>query len=171
MKHMEEFDEDSILIAMLSFSPISQTFIADSVWDPDTYSVTNQYVNRSARTNEKVAKDFAQRRIDVNDIDYFHFLADKDKVDSANAIKSEERDKMIAGAASATMAGGHATLSAARDTAPLLEGVRAGDDVGLKGGVGDDGRRACNAVGRTGHGSSPGGGEGRRRRRPQGWRR
>ena len=46
-------------------------------------------------------------------------------------------------AAAATMAGVHATPSAARDTAPLPEGVRAGDDVGLKGGVGDGGRRAA----------------------------
>ena len=47
---------------------------------------------------------------------------------------------------------------------PLPEGVRAADDVGLKGGGGDDGdngRRACNAVGRTGHVASLGGGEGR----------
>ena len=70
-----------------------------------------------------------------------------------------------------TMAGGPATPLAARDTAPLPEGVRAADDVGLTGG--DDGRKACDAVGRARHGASPGRGEGRRRRRPHGrrWRR
>ena len=71
-------------------------------------------------------------------------------------------------AATATTAGGPATLLAARATAPLPEGVRTGDDVGFKGGVCDDGRRACHNVGRTGHGASPGGGEGWRCRRRQG---
>ena len=62
----------------------------------------------------------------------------------------------------ATTAGGPATPLPERATAPLPGGVRAGDDIDLKGGVGDDGRRACDAVGRTGHGASPGGGEDRR---------
>ena len=71
-------------------------------------------------------------------------------------------------AAAATTAGGPATPLAARATAPRPEGVRFSNDVGLKGGGGDDGRRACNVVGRTGHGASPGGGEGWRCRRRQG---
>ena len=48
------------------------------------------------------------------------------------------------------------TTSATSATAPLPEGVRAVDDFGLKGGGGDDGRMACNAVGRERHGDSPG---------------
>ena len=47
---------------------------------------------------------------------------------------------------------------AASDTASLLEGARAVDDVSLKGG--DDGRRACDDVGRQQHGASPGGDKG-----------
>ena len=47
-------------------------------------------------------------------------------------------------------------------TAPLPEGVRAVNDVGVKGGGVDDGRRACDNVGRQRHGVSPGGGKGRR---------
>ena len=81
---------------MLSFSPNSRAFVANSVWDPDTYSVTNLFVNRSARTNKKVAEGFAQRDIDINDTDCFQFLEDKERVDVADAIKSEEREKMIA---------------------------------------------------------------------------
>ena len=48
-------------------------------------------------------------------------------------------------------------------TAPLPEGLRAVDDFGLKGGGGDDSRRACDDVGRQRHGASPIGDEGRRK--------
>ena len=41
---------------------------------------------------------------------------------------------------------------------PLLEGARAVADFGVKGGVGDDGWRACDDVGLQRHGASPGGG-------------
>ena len=37
-------------------------------------------------------------------------------------------------------------------------GMRAADDVVLEGGGGDDGRRACDAVSRERHGSTPEGG-------------
>ena len=74
-------------------------------------------------------------------------------------------------AAAAMTAGGPATTSAASDTAPLLEGARAVHDVDLMGGGGYDGRRACDDVGRQRHGAPPVGGEGRRRRGPQGRRR
>ena len=50
--------------------------------------------------------------------------------------------------------------SAVRDTAPFLEGVRATNDVNLKGGGGDNGSRAYNAIVRACHGASLGGGEG-----------
>ena len=56
-------------------------------------------------------------------------------------------------------------------TASLPCGMRAIEDLGLKGGGGDDGRRACDDVVRQRHGASPGGGEGRQRLRPQEWRR
>ena len=46
---------------------------------------------------------------------------------------------------------------AASATAPLPEGVRAVDDFDVKGGGGDDSRRACDNVGRQHHGASPGG--------------
>ena len=75
-------------------------------------------------------------------------------------------------ATTATTAGGPATPSVARDTAPLPDGVKAVDDGGFKGGGGDDdGRRASVAIGRVQHGASPGGGEGRPGRWPQGRRR
>ena len=48
-------------------------------------------------------------------------------------------------------------MSAASATSPLPEGVRAVDVYGLKGGGGDDSRRACDNVGRQLHGASPGG--------------
>ena len=54
-------------------------------------------------------------------------------------------------------------MSAASATEPLPEGVRAVDVYGLKGGGGDDGRRACDNVGRQRHGDSPIGDEGRRK--------
>ena len=60
---------------------------------------------------------------------------------------------------------------AASATAPLAEGVRAVDNFGVKGGGVGDGMRACDNVGRQRQGVSPGGGEGRRRLRPQGRRR
>ena len=51
---------------------------------------------------------------------------------------------------------------AASATVPLPEGGSDVNDVGVKGGGGgDDGRRACDDVGRQRHGASPGGGEGR----------
>ena len=53
------------------------------------------------------------------------------------------------------MAGGHATPSAAQDTALLSEGVRAVDDIGLKGRDGNDGRRFCDVVRRARHGALP----------------
>ena len=52
------------------------------------------------------------------------------------------------------------TTSAASATALLLEGVRAVDDVNLKVGGDDDGKRACDNVGRQHHGAP----HGRRRR-------
>ena len=56
-------------------------------------------------------------------------------------------------------------MPVARDMVPLLEGVRAAGDIGLKGDGGndDDGRRACNAVVRERHGASPEGSEGQRK--------
>ena len=53
-------------------------------------------------------------------------------------------------------------MSAASAKGPLPEGIRAVEDVELKGGGSDDGRRACDDVGRQRHGASAGGGEGRR---------
>ena len=49
-------------------------------------------------------------------------------------------------------------MLAASPTAPLPEGMRAVHEVGIEGGGGDAGRRACNVVGRQGHGASPVGG-------------
>ena len=57
---------------------------------------------------------------------------------------------------------------AASALAPLPVGGRVVDDVGLKGGGVDDGRRACGDVGRQSHGASPRGGAGRQKRRPKG---
>ena len=51
--------------------------------------------------------------------------------------------------------------SAASTATPFPQELRATNNAGLKGGGGDDGRRACNYVGCQRHGSSPGGGEGR----------
>ena len=51
-----------------------------------------------------------------------------------------------------------ATMSAARDTVPLPEGVRAAGDVGPKSGSGDNGndsRKACTHVGHAQHVTSP----------------
>ena len=45
--------------------------------------------------------------------------------------------------------------------APIPEGIRVVDDVGVKVGGGDDGRRACDDVGRQRHGAYPLGSEGR----------
>ena len=59
------------------------------------------------------------------------------------------------------MEGESAIPSAVRDMAPFLEGVRATDDANLKGGVGDNGSRAYNAIVRACHGASLGEGEGR----------
>ena len=56
------------------------------------------------------------------------------------------------------MAGGPATTSAASATASLPEGARAVNDVDLTG-SGDDGRRACDDVGRQRHVASPAEGE------------
>ena len=74
-------------------------------------------------------------------------------------------------AAAATTAGGPVATSAASATASLPEGMRAVNDVDLKDGGGDDGRRACNDVDRQRHSAFPVGGEGRRRHRPHGRRR
>ena len=57
--------------------------------------------------------------------------------------------------------GGPAKTSAASATVPLPAGVRVANNVGVKGGGDDDGRRTCNDVGRQRHGAPPGGGEGR----------
>ena len=51
-------------------------------------------------------------------------------------------------------------MSAASAMAPLREGVKAINSVGVKDGGGDDGRRACDGVGLQRHGASPGGDEG-----------
>ena len=53
-----------------------------------------------------------------------------------------------AAAAAAAMAGGPATTLHAKATAPLLEGVRAFHEVGIKGDGGDDVRMACEDLGR-----------------------
>ena len=67
--------------------------------------------------------------------------------------------------------GGPVASSSASSTTPLPEGVRVVDNVGLTvDGGGDNGRRACNHVGRERHDASPGGGEGRWQGRPQGRR-
>ena len=58
------------------------------------------------------------------------------------------------------MVRGPVTTSAARATAPLPEGIRAANNVGIKGVGGDAGRRACDEVGRQGHDASPVGEEG-----------
>ena len=52
------------------------------------------------------------------------------------------------------------TTSAASATAAPPEGARAVDDVDLKEGVGEEGRRACEDVDRQRHSASPVGGEG-----------
>ena len=51
-------------------------------------------------------------------------------------------------------------MSATSETAPLMEGARAVDDVDVTGG-GGDGRRACDDVSRQRHGVSPIRGAGR----------
>ena len=53
-----------------------------------------------------------------------------------------------------TLASRVTAASAAQDKAPFLGGMRAGDDVDLKGGCGscsNNGRKSCNAVGYMGH--------------------
>ena len=62
-------------------------------------------------------------------------------------------------------------MSASSATAPLPQGLKDANNAGLKGGGGDNGRRACDDVGCQRHGAYPVGGEGPRGRRPQGRRR
>ena len=54
-----------------------------------------------------------------------------------------------------------AALLSASATAHLSERERAAQEVGPKGGSGDNGRRVCDVVGRECHGASPGEDEGR----------
>ena len=66
----------------------------------------------------------------------------------------------ISRAAAVRLTEGPVTLLAARARALLPEGVRDGDNVGLKDGDGYASKRAYNAVSRAGHDSLPGRGKG-----------